>query len=517
MGFLKKALVTLALVAAPLVARVQPSDFSYLGSFDVTCGESWCTYGQRGLEIADGGSALWMTGHDYDAQVVKISIPPIGGTAQKLSGPTDFLNSCQEEDNWNFSGIEESGGVLRGTCSYWYNVTGSDLDNYHASQGAGAQHIGPRSDPFRSAKMGGYLFGVPPDFAAQHLGGRDLITGFHQSAGVNGGSQGPPLIAFDANDPASALDLSWYRENYPDCTWDGVNCDFPGYGPSDTWWGATWVRSAAGDAILVAGSNGLGPTRYGDGQAGDCSSYKGYHNDPYEAQILLYDPQDIVARLEGTKEPWEVLPYATMVLDGVGGWEECYEPGGMTYDQASGRLYLVHKDGAGYGQPKIHVWETGSGPPPPVCGDGNCDPGEDHVNCPADCPPPPVCGDGNCDAEEDPNNCPADCGPPPPVCGDGFCEVGEDCPVDCDPVCGDGICEEGEDCLEDCCPTCPSCDSCCPTPEPCDSCCPTPPACDSCCPTCPPLGTLLPTCDPVTQWTEGAAGELELKLTWDCP
>ena len=409
-------LISLALWATPLVARVEPADFTYLGSFEVTCSDDWCKYGQRGLEIADGGSALWITGHDYDAQVTKISIPPIGGNAQKLSGPTDYLGSCPEDENWSFAGIEESGGAIRATCNYWYNVSGDDFDTFHSGPGSQAQHIGPRVSPFHSGKMGAYLFEVPADFSSQHLGGKRLITGFARQAGALGGSQGPTLMAFDADAPSSALDLVWYRQHYPECNWDDYStCDFPGYRTADSWEGATWVRSAAGDAILVVGQKGLGDNYYGDAREGDCSGAKGYHSDPYEGQIRFYDPQDIVSRLQGTKEPWEVLPYATMVLNGVGGWGGCTDPGGMTFDQESGRLYVVHKSGAGNGQPIIHVWQADADPPPPpFCGDGTCDPGEDYITCPADCSAPPICGDGTCDPGEDHLSCPSDCEAPPP-------------------------------------------------------------------------------------------------------
>lgn len=57
--------------------------------------------------------------------------------------------------------------------------------------------------------------------------------------------------------------------------------------------------------------------------------------------------------------------------------------------------------------------------------------------------------DCSCQTEEDTN--------PPPACGDGVCEDGEDgCMADCgsdpEPVCGDGVCEDGESgsCSQDC-------------------------------------------------------------------
>lgn len=87
-----------------------------------------------------------------------------------------------------------------------------------------------------------------------------------------------------------------------------------------------------------------------------------------------------------------------------------------------------------------------------VCGNGQCEAGEDTCNCPEDCPNDPFV----CD--------PCDCGNhggDPSVCFcDGLCVGFGDCCGNsceacgyCPPVCGDGTCESGEDscnCPEDC-------------------------------------------------------------------
>jgi hypothetical protein len=52
-------------------------------------------------------------------------------------------------------------------------------------------------------------------------------------------------------------------------------------------------------------------------------------------------------------------------------------------------------------------------PPPPVCGDGQCNGGETCSTCATDCgacPPPPVCGDGVCQPSENCSSCATDCG-----------------------------------------------------------------------------------------------------------
>jgi len=44
-----------------------------------------------------------------------------------------------------------------------------------------------------------------------------------------------------------------------------------------------------------------------------------------------------------------------------------------------------------------------------ICGNGNCDIGEDTSNCPADCAVTEVCGDGICGGTESSATCPSDC------------------------------------------------------------------------------------------------------------
>ncbi len=87
----------------------------------------------------------------------------------------------------------------------------------------------------------------------------------------------------------------------------------------------------------------------------------------------------------------------------------------------------------------------------PVCGNGNCEPGETFESCPADCnDSPDPCGNGVCDAFEDCDGCPEDCGD---CCGNGTCDEGESwltCLTDCPNPCGDGSCGPNEEC--DTCP-----------------------------------------------------------------
>src|SRR4029453_18632423 len=74
--------------------------------------------------------------------------------------------------------------------------------------------------------------------------------------------------------------------------------------------------------------------------------------------------------------------------------------------------------------------------PGPVCGDAVCDPGEDCMNCPADCGPcAPGCGNAGCEPGEDCMNCPADCGPCN-QCAHDKCTSGSALVANCDPCVG---------------------------------------------------------------------------------
>ena|GEM_PF-2576939 len=86
------------------------------------------------------------------------------------------------------------------------------------------------------------------------------------------------------------------------------------------------------------------------------------------------------------------------------------------------------------------------------CGDGTCSGGENATDCPEDCGT--ACGDGTCSGGENATDCPQDCGTI--ACGNGVCDAGENpenCNVDCGAACGNGACEGGEDattCPQDC-------------------------------------------------------------------
>ena len=144
------------------------------------------------------------------------------------------------------------------------------------------------------------------------------------------------------------------------------------------------------------------------------------------------------------------------------------------------------ENSAGLGASPIREVTPGSGGP--VCGDFNCDSGEDQCNCPDDCGTPPAaemfCSnnvDEDCDGVTDCDD--TDCigDPACPGCNDAICGLGEDqcnCSADCglppaiETNCSDGIdedCDNETDCDDINCDGDPACPTCGQTGDPCTS------------------------------------------------
>ncbi len=147
------------------------------------------------------------------------------------------------------------------------------------------------------------------------------------------------------------------------------------------------------------------------------------------------------------------------------GDDDCYEKCGDAFGDNPPKSFLVlaqcaEKNGCGGGSPG------------PVCGDGQCEDGEQKT-CPSDCQPPgPVCGNGKCEQGENAFMCPKDCQQTKPVCGDGKCQGPQEnqltCPKDCGGIqdlmtcaknkcsdsykkCeGDAACKKALDCMAGC-------------------------------------------------------------------
>jgi hypothetical protein len=99
-----------------------------------------------------------------------------------------------------------------------------------------------------------------------------------------------------------------------------------------------------------------------------CSGIGGEGSAPYRRQVTAFDANDLLAVKRGTKQPYQVQPYAFWTLPGPS--SSCatfsgYTDGGycLAYDHATRRIYAVLDQGE---QPGVHVWQVAAGSPTPA-------------------------------------------------------------------------------------------------------------------------------------------------------
>ena len=114
--------------------------------------------------------------------------------------------------------------------------------------------------------------------------------------------------------------------------------------------------------VLFLGSTGIGNYCYGEAAAcGDpTNSSKGEHAYPYRAYAWAYSANDLAAVKAGTMQPWQVVPYATWELPGIGDVGQDFATGGAGYDPSTRQLYVSVKLGDST-RPLIHVYSLNIG------------------------------------------------------------------------------------------------------------------------------------------------------------
>jgi len=264
--------------------------------------------------------------------------------------------------------------------------------------------------------VNGYMFEIPAAWADAYAGGRVLATGRMRDGGQGG--MGPTVFAYrpwqaDGSPPPAGtrleeVPLLLYENAYN--TEDIVRA-MNGYQHPDAWEGGAWLTTPSGkQAVLFAGTKSNGDKYwYGyinpngpqyacvdanvtdfttcrnadgsacpqedfsgccDAEAGTCVSNRGWWTTRFDAEFILFDPNDLAKVANGQMESWEPQPYAAIDIDErlylnppewdlvELGWGDQRRTriGDVSYDRQSGLLYVLelYADGA---MPIIHVWQ----------------------------------------------------------------------------------------------------------------------------------------------------------------
>lgn len=367
-----RALLLLLFLAAPASADLlQPENLAYQGAFLAPGwrpGARWgagldaLTYNPERGTLIGSAHAVQFPGYVGEMSVPALRVPSGGSTAgiERAADVFPFVDvggSFRQE--LSDTGLDRFGGLelLDGRlywCFYRYYAVQplNQIDDpTFGSEGEGLWRAGD----FHQKLTSNYMTTIPEDWANQHVQGHRLLVGKGDGAGAAGNSQGPALFAVNAQNFDEAARLLYYPSDHP----------VVGRSACDRWEGLVWVYGDK-EAVMVAGTRGLGPDRYGRPVEGDCSTDKGYHCDPYGARVLLYSPDDLADVVEGTR-PSHVQPYVEIDLDPVfaSASDRCYPGvGAAAYDHAGKRVFIVQSNGE---NPIIHVWKVTSNiTPPPI-------------------------------------------------------------------------------------------------------------------------------------------------------
>jgi hypothetical protein len=162
-------------------------------------------------------------------------------------------------------------------------------------------------------------------------------------------SFGPALFAFDPDDVGSSADVAaqpllYYPEKNPLGGW---NMTGPLYNGTSKIGGMAFPEGSS--SVLFFGKHGIGTFCYGVA----CFPGAGQapHAAPYISQVWAYDASSLAAVKAGTKQPWEVKPYATWEFQFPNNGSK--QVSGVAYDPATQRVFLSQENGE---RPLIHVY-----------------------------------------------------------------------------------------------------------------------------------------------------------------
>jgi len=387
------------LLPAPVSAAdklLQSSDVTYVGSFRVPHG----SYGPSSFESGGGQAAyypahnsLFLTGPINTFYVAEISIPaPKTGSLsgmntatvlQNFSDPTEGRSGnimagggCCVANGVKPGGLLVYNNKLIGTSFSYYDPEPYYAVRSHytsgltlsANDGAGMFEMSglplTREGTHGASFASGWMAEIPS--AYQSALGATHITGNGSLNKINRTSWGPSAFAANLGQlgstvPLLATPLFYYTEAHPSIgQWNG------GSGTYQTVWNGTGIiRGMAwpsgSRSILYIGLVGTGPFCYGTGdECGDpASPNKGNHAYPYIYWVWAYDANDLVAAKNGTKRPWQVVPYATWELVSPFGFTVYADmgAGGVAYDPGTKRLFVAQPQADG-SFPVVNVYSV---------------------------------------------------------------------------------------------------------------------------------------------------------------
>jgi len=339
---------------------LQSSDIIPIGSFSLP---STFAYGGQSLAVSADGNKLYISQHNEQQNLGIINIPPsLTGTATTYQAPTYVPGHVVSANSARLGGSLVYNNRLiiakrvmydGGTPPQQYSYTAGDLNISNFSP------ISAFGNVWYQTWVSGYMGVIPADW--QSLLGGPAFTGNSSMSIISRGSNGPSFFVFDPDDvgvnsPIPSIPLMYYYY-LNDSDYQPIANP---YAPNDIWTradqnNAGTIFPAGTRSILFFSKHGYGQPTYKSMTADPCDpSGQGEQAYPYRRQITAFDANDLLAVKTGTKQPWEVQPYAWWELpDGSNYTCESFAYSGLAYDPDRRRIYVAFN----YGEnPAIEVY-----------------------------------------------------------------------------------------------------------------------------------------------------------------
>lgn len=361
----------------------------YEGAFRVPASGFGDTFAFGGRPMAFNPESNTLFLGSRAGKVAELSIPtPINASTPDRLPFAQFVQPFHDPADGRLKEVAEEGAALDGLMVHEGSLYGTGLIYYDALHAQRLTHF------TRSLKLGspevthmhrvgesgqagfvaGYMASVPIEWRAS-LGG-SAVTGQCCIPIAGRTSWGPSLFSWNPADlgrgtAVKAHPLVYYSSEHPTLgPWEGSN---EMYGGTTEMAGVAIITGTR--TVLFVGRNGTGPFCYGDGTSDPLkarsrdadgrqwcydpvNSDKAPHAYPYRLQFWAYDLNDLAAVRAGSRDPWEVKPYAVwpfeLPID-----EPRKRVGSVAFDPARRRLFIsqLQGDPDGYEfRPLIHVF-----------------------------------------------------------------------------------------------------------------------------------------------------------------
>lgn len=354
--------------------RLEQSGLTYLGGFrgPVTAiSGGGLEYGGSPIAFNPANNSLFV---GSDNKIAEISIPaPVNSADPKSMPAATYLQPAFVDpteghlrdvyagsDGIYLYGLLVYGTRLHGAASIYYDASNSQrLSHFARSLSLTTPSFSGWSQVWQADRQGfvsGMMALVPAEWQSK-LGGPAIAAQCCIPI-VSRTSYGPSAFAFNpalvGQATVPAQPLLYYDQNHRTLgPWEGQN---ETYGMTTRVGGVALIAGTR--TALFFGSNGLGPACYGSGTAdkalADASltdnicydptdPNQGNHAYPYRYQIWAYDLTDFAAVKDGTKQPWDVLPYGVWPLEFPTPATKLVI-GGVAYDAQRQIVYVSQKD-----------------------------------------------------------------------------------------------------------------------------------------------------------------------------